>query len=271
MRPFQKALIEYISPPVLLDVARLGRLLLANPRYNDVIRANKRWRGIYLGERVFVLANGPSLSMLDRKLLKGEKVIVMNSFDRSEWKDEVHIVAHCIGEPHSAASWSESEMVRSINGTNSESYWLHFSSRNRLSNVEESKAVHYVFPAFEPGIWGKRQFELHRPTMGYQTTAQLALQVALYMGFREIALLGFDHDWLANRDYSRHFYSATRDSSDKIGEFTYLEIISFMHRMWTIYHRIKDTADISGASISNLTPTTCLDVFRRADVRDVVR
>jgi hypothetical protein len=34
----------------------------------------------------------------------------------------------------------------------------------------------------------------------------MAIMVALYMGFKVVKLLGFDHDWLVSKGISPHFY-----------------------------------------------------------------
>jgi hypothetical protein len=39
-----------------------------------------------------------------------------------------------------------------------------------------------------------------------QSVTIMALEVALYMGFKNIYLLGCDHDWILHLDTSRHFY-----------------------------------------------------------------
>lgn len=267
MLPATKLLIEYAVPALVLDCIRAARALATTARFRPAVLGNRVWQDRYPGEVVYVLGNGPSLAALDRTVLRGQKVIVMNSFDRAFWKHEVDIVAHCIGEPRDSPSWSAEEILSNIVGTNSQSYWLHFSSLGGLRGIPNEKAVHYVLPTIEAGIWGVRPFALHSSTLGYATTAQLAIQVALYMGFKKVVLLGFDHDWMANRDYSRHFYSPEKDSSDHLAKMSYSQVINFMQRMWSVYYRIKAVADRSGATIRNATPGSYLDVFDNEPLR----
>jgi hypothetical protein len=186
----------------------------------------------------------------------------MNSFDRADWKDDVEIVAHCLGEPRKSSSWG-GHISGSINGTKSASYWLHLSSKGYLHSIDHGKNLNYVLPVFEPGIYPNRKIELHFPTLAYQTTAQLAILVALYMGFSEIFLLGFDHDWLASPKYSKHFYSNDKDPEDTLDRFTYLGIIDFTKRMWNIYYKLQEISEIHNAKIYNMTENSYLDVFKR--------
>jgi hypothetical protein len=223
------------------------------------LATNIFWRDAFSGERVYVVGNGPTLLSFDRRAFRGQRLIVMNSFHHAEWKREVDIVAHCIGEPRLSPSWSDP--TETINGTDSASYWLHFSSCGQFPSVTPDKKLHYVLSGYGPHIHGHRQLRLHRVSLAYQTTAQLAIMVALYMGFKDIILLGFDHDWLATPDFSRHFYSSQRDPSDTLHTFTYHQILTVVLRMWEIYYALQSAAEAHGATIRNATPNSYLDVF----------
>lgn len=53
--------------------------------------------------------------------------------------------------------------------------------------------------------------DLTKLILGPQSVAILALQIAIYMGFNEIYLIGTEHDTLLTREY-RHFYDEKDDS-----------------------------------------------------------
>jgi len=256
-----KKIIEYISPPIFNDLVRLIRAFIFTPNYYSLIKSNKEYYGIHSGEKVFVIANGPSIDKINTDIYFGEKVIVMNSFQKAKWKNSVDIVAHCMGEPYIASAWSEEDILESIEGTDSQSYWLHYSSFGKINGVSKEKKLNYVFLPFEAGVWKRNNIQLHKPTLAYQTTAQLAIQVALHMGFKEIVLLGFDHDWLASPKYLKHFYSVNKDDTDKIGEMTYMEIIKLTERMWDIYYKIHKISLDNGVKIYNMNSYSYLDVF----------
>ena len=263
MKQFSKIKFEYFTSLVFIDFFRLIRNFIRTPNYRNIIRSNRKWQNVFEGDKVYILANGPSLNRLDLKQIEGEKVIVMNSFQNATWKDRVNIVAHCLGEPYCALAWREEDFIESIEGTKSKSYWLHYTSQNKIRNISKSKSLNYVFLPYESGIYFNKQICLHKPTLAYQTTAQLAIQVALYMGFKEIILLGFDHDWLASPEYSKHFYSNSKDSNDTIGEWNYLELINMLRRMWIIYYKLDSVSKNHNAKIYNSSSKTFLDVFEK--------
>ena len=111
-----------LLPQVLVDYYGLLRHYARYPGLRSTLAANLVWRDAFKGERVYVIANGPSLASFDRSEFRGRRAIVMNSFHRAEWKAEVDIVAHCIGEPRLSPAWSDP--CETINGTNSASYWM---------------------------------------------------------------------------------------------------------------------------------------------------
>lgn len=255
-------ILKAVLSPFLLDVLRLARQSARYPKYRALLQSNLEWKNRYSGQLVYVVANGPSVSLIDRNILKNQKVIVMNSFHRAEWQHEVHPVAHCIGEPPDSGAWHD--FTETIVGTNSDSYWFNIIAYSEVNRLVENKKLNYIFAAREPSIWGRRPIELHKFALGYQTTAQMAIQVALYMGFKEIRLLGFDHDWLASPQYSRHFFSDELQPDDKLGTHSYYDLIRFSLRMWEGYFALDRASRMHSAKIINMTAGSYLDVFPRA-------
>ena len=88
-----------------------------------MLSANRVWHNAFKGERVYMIANGPSLRSFDRSEFRGRRLIVMNWFDRAAWKHEVDIVVHGIGEPRSPIYGADP--AENINGADTASeVWL---------------------------------------------------------------------------------------------------------------------------------------------------
>jgi hypothetical protein len=256
-----RAILLRILPPSLVDGLRVVRAYARYAGCRGLLQANLKWKDRYSGERVYVIANGPSVAGVDRRILSSERLIVMNNFHLAAWKDDVRPVAHCMGEPPGSPSWMDPSPM--INGTRSDSYWFISAARGLATAVEPGKEINYVLAGTEPRMWGKWKIHLDKPTLGFQTTAQMAIEVALYMGFKDIRLLGFDHDWLASPQYSKHFYSDEKDPEDALGERSYFELIQYSMRMWEAYFALAKAAQAHGATITNMTDGSFLDVFPR--------
>lgn len=256
--------LEYLLPPALADRLAFLRQRVRFASHMSALSANTQWRNRYAGEDVYVVANGPSLKNFDVAQLKGRKVIVMNNFHLASWKDEPDIVAHCFGEPLDSFAWEDP--TAALTGTSARSYWLHVSARasEPVQALARSKGLFFAACITRPQMWGNRAIDLSRPSLAYQTTAQLAISVALHMGFARIILIGFDHDWLCTRGHSPHFYgnNSTVQPSD-LSKFSYHDMIQISDRMWQIYFALRGAADRVGARIVNLSEPSYLDVFDR--------
>jgi len=229
-----------------------------------MLKRNASFKNRFQGDEIFIVANGPSLNNFGPENLQGRKVIVMNHFELAPWKSNVKIVAHCIGEPVNSPAWEDP--TPSIDGTEAMSYWLHVSAL-RNADVRATlgrKSLHFVKAIIKPDLWSGRAPDLTRSTLAYQTTAQLAISVALYMGFKAIYLVGFDHDWLTTRGHSPHFYAESDEvKPSDLSIFSYYEMMLISLNMWRIYFALQRSANNAGARILNLSDPSYLDVFER--------
>jgi hypothetical protein len=258
--------IRYFSPPIFLDILIALKNLFRYFPFALELRKNKPYKNRYLGQSVVIIGNGPSLRLLDKKKLLGKKIIVMNGFHRGGFNEAFEIVAHCIGEPHTSSSWILEDVQESIEKTKSESYWLHISSCKFLEYLNIDKQIRYVHPVFPPSLSKGLGNDLALPVLSYQTTAQMAIQVAIYMGFTEIKLVGYDHDWLASPGFSKHFYSNEKDKTDHLDKHSYLELMRIVQNMWNVYYSINKIAKKLNIKITNASAHSYLDIFDREEL-----
>ena len=98
----------------------------------------------------------------------------------------------------------------------------------------------------------------------------MALLVAIYMGFRDIYLLGCDHSWILHLNESRHFYDEDQDVLNQQGysEWFGEDFASYCQdyiSLWQQYKIIRRIAAIQSISLYNATAGGLLDVFTRVD------
>ena len=250
---------DMILPQLLTDFLRLLRNLPLMVKYSGDLKKNKKFKDVKSG-KVFILANGPSLKKVNFSALSGHDVITMNDFHRGEIKTNFNVVAYCYGVPSSSPAWMIDNFKDCLDKNQAESHWVHYSS---ISSAREMQIpVQAVLPAIEASLWrSSAKINLSSLSLGYASSAQLAIQVAMYLGYNDIILLGFDHDWLANRDHLNHFYSNEKDLTDKIYEGSYLKILEMLERLWHLYVSIAISAEKNGIKIINCTRNSHLDVF----------
>lgn len=209
--------------------------------------------------KVYILGNGPSLKKVNFSALGDEDIITMNSFHLGRKNNNLNIVAHCFGEPVSSPAWMFDDFKDSMIKNYAESYWVHYSSLSYAKKLKINTQI--IVPGIGAGLWRSGKINLSSISLSYASTAQLAIQVAMYLGYDEIVLLGFDHDWLSNSDHLAHFYSDKKDHTDKLSEEPYLTVLNMVKRLWHLYISISNSSSKSGIKITNGTRNSNLDVF----------
>ena len=101
----------------------------------------------------------------------------------------------------------------------------------------------------------------------------LCIQLALYMGFGEIYLLGTEHDSLITNQYT-YFYDkdkcvtgrkdVTIDENDRL-VWDFSRSLADTYRLWENYKAVKRIADAGNVKIYNATAGGALDLFPRVD------
>lgn len=250
-------------PPILLGLVSYFSALYQLLNMHRYLNNNASLKNKYSGKAVYILGNGPSLSSVDLKMIEDECVITMNHFELHPQKDQFKIIAHCVGEPYRSATWEDPRPM--LDGIKANSYWVNADSRPFFA-VHHSYDVHYYLPGLRADAQLLNGSDLTGIALRYQSTSQMAINIALFLGFKNIYLLGFDHDWLVTRGHSPHFYEE-RDGVDKadLSRFSYIEMIRISLSLFEIYEKLASIAAKSGTSIVNLTRPSYLDVFPTED------
>ena len=232
---------------------------------------NKAFMNSAEGKTVFIVGNGPSLKETNWASIKGHDLIIMNDYCKIGHEMDHNIVAHCYGEPSNSSSWETGQVETVINEQISKSYWLHSSSVRHFADHEKKNTIYYVHPGFEAVLSFSRSIRLDRLALSYDTTAQMAIQLALFMGYKRIGLLGLDHDWPFSGSYLKHYYSSGQDKSDHFGRKSMVELLTTYKHMWELYLALAASAKKHKALIYNLNYHSKLDVFDKSTLEEFIR
>jgi len=162
--------------------ARAGLSLTANERRLAALR------GAHQGRRAFVIGNGPSLRMEDLDAIAGELSFAANriylAFDRTRWRptylaaEDPLMIAGC------ADALAALDLPR----------FFPEDARPALPRaLRESALVHFL-PYLRPGLPAFGHNVLRRVYWGGSVVHSL-LQLAWFMGVREVYLMGMDHEF----------------------------------------------------------------------------
>lgn len=242
---------------------------------NEVLASNEKYKDLHRGERVFILCCGPSINQLDLQKLFQEKAIAVSDFFLHQDYEKIAPAYYCRPKledyyPESGlAGWQE-QFKKYIGETqlffDIDDYDLFYGSdilpREKLNFVSTKMRNSYF-----------AEIDLKKNIMGPQSVSILALQIAIYMGFSRIYLLGAEHDSMITKKYEHFFdkkesmFTMNEDSADEDDNIIlpFKIELEIQNCLWKQYATIKEIAEEKGISIYNATPGGVLDVFERVD------
>jgi hypothetical protein len=152
-------------------------------RMESIIRLNK-YRNIHRGERCFIIGNGPSLKLLDLSLLRNEYTFGMN---------RIYMAFQDMGFPTSFYVCMNDLVVEQCAGDIQKLDIPRFLSWRARKWVHLDKGIHFLYstytgPGFSTDVTGR--------VWESATVTFVALQLAYYMGFQTVYLIGVDHNFV---------------------------------------------------------------------------
>jgi hypothetical protein len=153
----------------------------------DAVVSRRRIRSlknIHQGERCFIIGNGPSLKHHDLSLLKNEKTFGLNRiyllFDEIGYETTYHVVVNRLLLEQSVDEIAKLSVPEFVS-------WHSRDTIDFRSNIRYLRSIDQSGPRFftniENGIWEGA------------TVTYVAMQLAFYMGFSKVILLGVDHSF----------------------------------------------------------------------------
>jgi hypothetical protein len=224
-----------------------------------------RFKGKHRGERCFIVGNGPSLTASDLDRLKGEISFATNRiylmFDRTDWRPAYYAVAD--------AAVLEQSWRQIADAIQCPLFYAY----NPVFEIEDfamSDAYFYAldfWSRWEPDPYraqpfSKEAFVLH---WGGSITYD-CIQLAAYMGFGEIYLLGVDNNYslavkndgtLIRNDTADHF--AREYSAGLFAHIVRDDVVT------AAYQAARAYAEAHGIKLRNATRGGNLEVFERVD------
>lgn len=219
----------------------------------------KRYKNMYKGKRCFILCTGPSLTLEDIESLRDEYVFGMNSIclihDKTNWKPDFFAI-----QDPAVYDKVQDTLLKTDNGQVFvpsgfakryciPSDWVKFPICGSYHLYEAKYGTRY-FAKFSDDCY-------IRVYDGYSITYSI-MQLAVYMGFEEIYLLGADCSYLGEKQhFIEHGHYASSASSAT-------------ERLFASYGEAKRYAENNGKKIFNATRGGKLELFPRVQLEDVL-
>lgn len=146
----------------------------------------QKYKNIHSGERCFIVANGPSLTEINLELINQDISFGMNriylTFDSTSFRPDYYVAINELILEQFSSEIRKLKMPKFLNW-NRRSF---FTGPGADITYLKSK---YVMNDFF-------QYDLTRPLVFGGTVTFVALQIAFYMGFGKVILVGLDHNYV---------------------------------------------------------------------------
>jgi hypothetical protein len=219
-----------------------------------------RFKGRHDGQRCFIIGNGPSLLPSDLDRLKREMTFATNQiyliFGKTEWRPTYYMAADFL------TLKNYEKINKSVKG-------IKFFNADGVAQTEGFRCDDAYFFGTDY-IIEHRPYPYNRPYFSESpdrlcyggTVTYSCIQMAAYMGFEDIILLGMDHRYrfmltydnaFIESDVQEHFYAQSIPSGFSLDEVN------------DAYETARTYADGHGIRIRNATRGGKLEVFERVD------
>lgn len=216
-------------------------------------------KGIKKGKRCFIIGNGPSLNMQDLNKLRNEDCFATNEihrvFSNTQWRPTYYIL-------FDRYSKSTPEEIRDLECGNmfiSDYYFYH---NNVLRSDYICLHLHYR--------WNESDFkiseDISKKVIVAPTTSFGMMQIAAYLGYTQMYLLGFDHNYAFEFDEKGRVVTTKVENAHFYADDVPEDIIADVWGMTKAYESFAKYAKAHGITIKNATRGGKLEVFERVDL-----
>jgi len=255
-------------------------LLFTHP----VLKKNVELKDKYNNERIFILGSGSSILHYDLKVLNKEYVMTQNSFHMHNDIFDINPTIHCVVPYYQSekeySTWIEyiGDMKEKMPST---TFIWGLNTKALIDNhhPELIKQSYYIRTKYDSLTLNHATVDIAKTLMNIPTVLTQCLSVAIYMGFREIYLLGFDLDQICHtndRTFGR-FYGMSKLTDSKFEEDAErnlkVETTDGWYNWWLMnkqFFLLKSYADQNKIKIINGTQGGILSYFKREPIENII-
>ena len=179
-----------------------------NAELLPLISANEKYLNIHSGKRCFIIGNGPSLKNVDLSKLKDEYTITVNQSPRMENFKDIHTTYHLWVDErffhidkNNPNDMELLDVMRKVNTEdNKPTVFYKVPAYNMIKKfgLDKEQKISYIMDGYINTDTPNVDFPITEPVPIFSTCIHYAILIAVYMGFKEIYLLGCDCTGIIN-------------------------------------------------------------------------
>lgn len=249
---------------------------------DPLLQPNERFHNLHRGERCFILGSGNSIKEQDLTKLSGEIVMTQNHFHAHEQIRVINPAYHVVVPKYQPkdydndwAAWLKSMDERLPQDTK------FFFGKNTKYLLDQlglfSARAFYIRTGGSVSLVRRMPVDITRRLQSVPTVLTECLAIAIYMGFSEVVLVGFDLDQMCRRDRATmRFYGyspVTANKAEIAIENEAYAVGAEWIEMWGIWRQcigLRQEAERHGVRIINATRGGLLNMFERQTYEEIV-
>lgn len=244
-----------------INLVRIGRLFLY--QFTKDHRMLKAMKNQYAGQRCFIVGNGPSLTIADLEQIKGEHCFAFNriyeTFDKTSWRPEFYMVLD---------NDVMRTVARNLDKIEAKIKFLNVMGKVRGVKRDGNTIFFCSFGLYTAKVYAykkkKISTDISRCFSHNFSVACDAIEAAIYMGFKEIIMIGFDNNYSRWVDERGQVHLQDVEDYSLMSKADYLSF-SYPYASDTCFSCYRKYADCHDIKIQNATRGGKLEVFERVD------
>lgn len=228
---------------------------------DDNLKSIKTLKNSALSKRCFIVATGPSLTIEDVEKLENEVTIGVNSvfliYDKTSWRPTEYV---CTDDGYFKKMLDEYKFNPKELGKNNI-----FLNKKNIGLIEKNTKIKYIrFSLWNRSTdfkWPAFHKDIEKGMYAFGTVTNIAIAIAMYMGYKEIYLIGTDCSNL-----NQHMINDVSDK-DKTDD----KAVEIARTQLKGYNAMRKIADKYGVKIFNATRGGALEVFDRVNLDSVLK
>lgn len=250
-----------------------------------VLKKNNIYKNKYLRKRCFIIGNGPSLKHQDLSKTQNDMVFTVNMIPKSPMYTQLKSDFHVMADPfifqidmNKEEDREKLETFKKINNEKSSPVcFFPYAGKEIIEKLGLNQFLNIAYIHFAGEFYEgyKKKIDLTKCIPGFCNVVQYAIGIAIYMGFREIYLLGCDMTGyeqisvLAGKEIELHAYEMNENEKKAIQN-THSQInpeafFRGFYNMFADYRRLYEYSEKRGIHIYNATQGGVLESLPRVD------
>lgn len=221
------------------------------------------FKNTHKGQRCFIIGNGASLRIQDLEKIKNEISYgthgIYEIFDKTSWRPNYYLAQDY------TLIYKRKKEIETIDIENK---LLAIPIGRKIIRIKGARYIKMFFEEFYPQL-PKFSDNIENGIYEGYTVSYMCLQVAAYMGFKEIYLLGVDHSYSTELDENGNLLK-NENVRDHFSDNDKIENVPQTFKSALAYKAAKEYAEKHGIKIYNATRGGKLEVFERKTLEEVL-